>query len=71
MMDCAGVLEAIYREVKLINRRLELLEDLMEEIIVRELSRVRLSDEEIEEIRKSVGDMKRGEYVTLGDLERV
>ncbi len=49
MMDCAGVLEAIYREVKLINRRLELLEDLMEEIIVRELPRVRLSDEEIEE----------------------
>ena len=43
----------------------------MEEIIVRELPRVGLSKEEIEEIRKSIEDMKRGEYVTLGDLERV
>ena len=45
-------LEAIYREVKLINKRLDLLEDLIEEIIIKELPRAKLSEEEITEIKK-------------------
>ena len=64
-------LEAIYREVKLINKRLDLLEDLIEEIIIKELPRAKLSEEEIAEIKKSIEDMKRGEYATLEDLKRV
>jgi len=64
-------LEAIYREVKLINKRLDLLEDLIEEIIIKELPRAKLSEEEITEIKKSIEDMKRGEYATLEDLKRV
>ena len=64
-------LEAIYREVKLINKRLDLLEDLIEEIIIKELPRAKLSEEEITEIKKSIEDMKRGEYVTLEDLKSV
>ena len=64
-------MEAIYREVKLINKRLDLLEDLIEEIIIKELPRAKLSEEEITEIKKSIEDMKRGEYATLEDLKRV
>jgi len=64
-------LEAIYREVKLINKRLDLLEDLIEEIIIKELPRAKLSEEEITEIKKSIEDMKRGEYATLEDLKSV
>ena len=64
-------MEAIYREVKLINKRLDLLEDLIEEIIIKELPRAKLSEEEIAEIKKSIEDMKRGEYATLEDLKSV
>jgi len=48
-----------------------LLEDLIEEIIIKELPRAKLSEEEITEIKKSIEDMKRGEYATLEDLKSV
>jgi len=71
MMNSTTVLEAIYEEVKSISKRLDMLEDLIEEIIIKDLPRVKLSDEEINEIKKSIKDMKRGEYATLEDLKRV
>jgi len=70
-MNSTTVLEAIYEEVKSISKRLDMLEDLIEEIIIKDLPRVKLSDEEINEIKKSIKDMKRGEYATLEDLKRV
>ena len=70
-MNSTTVLEAIYEEVKSISKRLDMLEDLIEEIIIKDLRRVKLSDEEINEIKKSIKDMKRGEYATLEDLKRV
>ena len=64
-------LEAIYKEVKAINERLDFLEDLIEEVIVRELPKVKLSEKEIEEIRKSIKEMKSGNYLTLEEIKSV
>lgn len=64
-------LEAIYKEVKAINERLDFLEDLIEEVIVRELPKVKLSEREIEEIRKSINEMKSGKYLTLEEIKSV
>ena len=64
-------LEAIYKEVKAINERLDFLEDLIEGLIVRELPKVKLSEIEIEEIRKSINEMKSGNYLTLEEIKSV
>jgi len=61
----------IYKEVKLINRRLDLLEDLVEEMIIKNLPEAKLSEEEIKEIKKAVDEMKRGNYITLEDLKDI
>lgn len=62
-------LEMIYDEVKQVNKRLSLIEDAIEEVIVKGLPKVTVSKEEKEEIRRSVQEMKKGEYVTLEDLK--
>ena len=64
-------LDMIYKEVKLINRRLDLLEDLVEEMIIKNLPEAKLSEEEIKEIKKAVDEMKRGNYITLEDLKDI
>jgi len=51
-----------------LNRRMDILEELMEEIILRELPRVKLSEKEIDEIKKSVKEIRRGECATLEEL---
>jgi len=61
----------IYGEVKKLNKRIEFLEELIEEIIVKDLPKVKLSEEEVEEIKKSIEEMKRGEYVALEELKSV
>jgi len=61
----------IYGEVKKLNKRIEFLEELIEEIIVKDLPKVKLSKEEVEEIKKSIEEMKRGEYVALEELKSV
>ena len=58
----------VYGEVKKLNERMALLEELIEEIIVRELPKAKLSEEEIEEIKSSVEQVKKGEYVSLEEL---
>lgn len=60
-----ATLAKVYEEVRKIDERLDLIEDLLEEIIVRELPKEKLTEREIERIKKSVKEMKRGEYVTL------
>ncbi|RLI14253.1 MAG: hypothetical protein DRO43_04495 [Candidatus Hecatellales archaeon] len=62
-------LETIYEEVKSISDRLRLFEDLIEEIIVRDLPRVKLGEKEIKAIRVAIQEMKKGNYVKLEALE--
>jgi len=61
-------LDVIYEELRKLNRRMDILEDLIEEIILRELPRVKLTEKEIDEIRKSLDEIRKGEYVTLEEL---
>jgi actin-like ATPase involved in cell morphogenesis len=58
-------LEMIYDEVKRVNKRLSLIEDAIEEVIVKGLPEVTISKEEKEEIRRSIQEMKKGNCVTL------
>jgi len=58
----------VYQEVKRLNRRLDFLEELIEDIIIRDLPKTRLNNEEIEEIKKSIEEMKRGECIKLDEL---
>ena len=68
-MDSQPTLEAIYEEVRKVNERLSLIESVIEEVIIRGLPKVKLSEEEIEEIRSSIKEMKKGDYVTLEALK--
>jgi hypothetical protein len=64
-----STLEAIYDEVRRVNERLSVIESLIEEIIIKGLPSVRLSEEELKEIRSSVEEMRRGDCVTLEALK--
>ena len=61
-------LDVIYEELRKLNRRMDILEDLIEEIILRELPRVKLTEKEIDEIKRSLDEIRKGEYVTLEEL---
>ncbi len=61
-------LSMIYEEVRKLNKRIDFLEELVEEIIIKELPKVKLSKKEIEEIKNSIEQMKKGDYVTLEEL---
>jgi len=62
-------LEMIYDEVKRVNERLRLIEDIIEEVITKGLPEAELSREKIKEIERSIQEMKKGSYVTLEELE--
>jgi predicted transcriptional regulator len=62
-------LEMIYDEVKRVNKRLGLIEDAIEEVIIKGLPEVSLNKAKKEEIRRSVEEMKKGEFVTLEDIK--
>ena len=68
-MNDQSTLEAIYDEVRRVNERLSVIESLIEEIIIKGLPSVRLSEEELKEIRSSVEEMRRGDCVTLEALK--
>jgi hypothetical protein len=59
----------IYNEVKQVNKRLSLIEDAIEEVIVKGLPVVTVSKQEKEEINRSVEEMKKGSCVTLEELK--
>jgi len=58
-------LQMIYDEVKRVNQRLNLIEGIIEEVITKALPEAQLSKQKINEIKKSIKEMKRGNYVTL------
>jgi hypothetical protein len=61
-------LEMIYDEVKRVNERLRILEDVIEEVVVKGLPEVSLSKKKLREIEQSVREMKKGDCVTLEAL---
>jgi len=68
-LDDQSTLEAIYEEVRKVNERLSVIERVIEEIIIMGLPSVKLSEEELKEIRSSVEEMRKGDYVTLEALK--
>ena len=68
-MNTRVTLEMIYDEVKRVNERLRLIEDIIEEIVTKGLPEVTLNKEKIKEIEQSIQDMKKGSYVTLEELK--
>lgn len=68
-MDSQPTLETIYEEVRKVNERLSLIENILEEVIIRGLPKVKLSEEEIAEIQSSIKEMREGNFVTLEALK--
>jgi len=64
-------LSMVYEEIKRINKRMDFIEELVEEVVVRELPKAKLTEEEVAEIKKSLEEMKKGECVTLDELMNV
>ena len=63
-MDSQPTLETIYEEVRKVNERLSLIENILEEVIIRGLPKVKLSEEEIAEIQSTIKEMRDGNFVT-------
>ena len=68
-MDGQPTLETIYEEVRRVNERLSLIEEVIEEVIIRGLPKVKLSEKEIKEIKASIKEMREGDYVTPETLK--
>jgi hypothetical protein len=68
-MDTRVTLEMIYDEVKRVNERLKLIEDIIEEVVTKGLPEVALNKEKIKEIEQSIQEMKKGNYLTLEELK--
>jgi len=68
-MNTRVTLEMIYDEVKRVNERLRLIEDIIEEVITKGLPEAELNKEKIKEIECSIQEMKKGSYVTLEELK--
>ena len=69
-MDSQTTLEMIYEEVRKVNERLTIIEEFIEEVLIKGLPEAELSEDEKEEIKASIKEMRKGEYVTLEALER-
>ncbi len=68
-MRAEVTLEMIYDEVRRVNERLRLIEDVMEEVIIKSLPEAALSKKKIAEIEHSIQEMKQGNCVTLEKLK--
>jgi hypothetical protein len=68
-MSSEVTLEMIYAEVKKVNERLRLIEDVIEEIVIKGLPEVALSKEKVREIERSIQEMKQGNCVSLEELK--
>ena len=68
-MGTQVTLEMIYDEVRRVNKRLSLIEDAIEEVILKGLPEVTVSKAKKEEIRRSIQEMKKGDYVTLEEIK--
>ncbi|MEM2941322.1 MAG: hypothetical protein QW304_07240 [Thermoproteota archaeon] len=61
-------LSMVYEEIRKLSRKLDFLEEIVEEIVIRELPKMRLNDKEVAEIKSALEQMKKGDYVTLEEL---
>lgn len=64
----ASSLEAIHDELKSLNERLDFIEELVEEVILRQLPKAKVSAKRMAEIKKSIAEMRAGERVSLEEL---
>ncbi len=64
-------LETIDEKLNRIEKRLEVLEDIFEEVLIDAVPSAKLSKEQIKEIRDSIQEMKSGRNVSLEELRRV
>ncbi len=67
-MSTPMTLEMIYAEVKRVNERLRLIEEVIEEVVIKMLPKASMSKKKIKEIEASIQEMKRGNCVTLEEL---
>jgi uncharacterized coiled-coil DUF342 family protein len=64
----ASSLKAIHNEIRSLNERLDFIEQLVEEVILKQLPKVHVSEREMAQIRKSIIEMRAGQRVTLEEL---
>lgn len=69
-MDSQATLDMIYEEVRKVNERLSLIEEVIEEVLIKDLPEVELSEEKTKEIEASIKEMRKGDHVTLEALKR-
>jgi len=69
-VDSQTTLEMIYEEVRKVNERLTIIEEFIEEVLIKGFPEAEISEDEKEEIKASIKEMRKGEYVTLEALER-
>lgn len=58
----------LYEEVRKLSKRMDFIEELVEGLMIRGLPKVRLGKKEVEEIKSSLEQMMKGEYVTVEEL---
>ena len=63
-------LGAIRKELKSLNERMNFIEDLVEQVILRDLPKAKMSRRKLTEIKKSVAEIRKGDYATLEELSR-
>ena len=68
-MGTSVTLEMIYNEVRRVNERLRLIENIIEEVMIKSLPEADLSKEKMKEIEQSIKEMKKGNYATLEELK--
>ena len=69
-MGIQATLDMICEEVRKVNERLTIIEEVIEEVLIKGLPELELSEEEIREIEASIKEMREGERVTLEALKR-
>lgn len=67
-MNAQVTLEMIYDEVRRVNERLSLIEDVIEEVVVKGLPEMSVGKKKIKEIERSIQEMKKGSCITLEEL---
>jgi len=70
-MSSQATLDMIYEEIRKVNEKLSLIEEVIEEVITKGLPEVELTEKESKQIEASVKEMKKGNYVTIEELKRV
>jgi len=68
-MNDEVTLKMIYNEIKKVNEKLMLIEDIIEEVIIKSIPEAKLTRKQIERIKNSIQEMKKGNYVTLEEIK--